>query len=263
MRRRRSAAPHPTSAATCFHSGGCSGRVSSRDAASVGMGWRQPALWTMALWKRPRTRSGLTRCWQTDPPPADSPASGDVVRIAAEGRDVPLHPAKREPLVLEPQAAVERAVDALDGEETEDAHPVVRGDDDHPSLRREPVEAVEAPGSADEGAAVDPDQHRELRPGCGAGGRAHVEGQAVLGGAALGQVVPPRLRAGVAEVGRVANARPGRGRLGQGPAEVAHRRRGEGDPPELDRAVALDAPDGAPAPSPRRGAPASSRSHRR
>ncbi len=159
----------------------------------------------------------------------------DIGRIASEGRDVALDPAQGRDLVE--QAVVARdAVGRLRAQLgmsqiAQHAQAVVdRYDDDPPPGHGRPVVHAFAAGARDQGAAVDPDQDRgllDLR------GRPDVQRQAVLAhrhgrfgvDAARAR---PRLNAGRTELGRVADALPGRSFDGRPPAARPHRRRGVG-----------------------------------
>ena len=162
-------------------------------------------------------------------PPADSPKIVTLLGIAAEGRDVPLHPLQAGDQVQEAVVAgslVRRFRAQLRmREEAERPHAVVDADE-HDTLAREVLAVVDRAGGGAEGeaAAVDPDEHRNAvarRPGR----RPDVEVEAVLAHVPL--AVPlvgirPEL------LGRPHALPPGGG-LRRAPAEVARGRRGEGD----------------------------------
>jgi hypothetical protein len=139
----------------------------------------------------------------------------DVARIAAERGDVALDPRQRRALVEEPDGR-QGLAPLLSGEralrqEAERAEPVVDRHDDRVRAPRQPgtVEQLVAAAAAIERAAVDPDQHRQVRPAR----RPHVEVQAILG-----RPGAPGLRAGGPGLRRVARCRPWRHRAGRLPS---------------------------------------------
>jgi hypothetical protein len=173
---------------------------------------------------------------------------GDLARIAAERGDVVPHPAQRRDLIE--QQAVARVMagrEVAEVEQARQAEPVVDRDGDDALLgERHAVIQRRRARAHDERAAVDP-HHDRVR--AGAGGREHVEVQAVLAGLDLvGDAAHhrdpriARLGGDRAEVRGVADAGPRRGRRGRPEPERADRRRRERDPlPHRDVAVALAA----------------------
>jgi hypothetical protein len=167
----------------------------------------------------------------------------DVRRVAAEGRDVGLHPLERGDLVE--RAEVARGVARVAAlaqrrvpEPAERAEAVVERHHDHAMQGGQAAAVVEARGADGVAAAVDPDHHRQARIGGRAaqGGRVDVEREAVLvtdQRARLGRGVAAdaarELRAGGAEGERLAPAGRGQQRLGRAPAQLADRRLGVGD----------------------------------
>jgi hypothetical protein len=155
------------------------------------------------------------------------------LRVAAEVRDVALHPAQRGLLVL--QAVVTRlavrAGQGRVGQEAERAEPVVDRDHGHAVCHQSGGVVVIAL-AAHQRAAVDPD-HDRVAPA--AGGREDVQVQAVLRHAGLAER-PGHLRAVRRELRRSAHARPARGRLRRLPPQRADRGCGVRDAQEfIDR----------------------------
>ena len=109
------------------------------------------------------------------------PEDRDVARVATEPGGVGLHPPQGGHLVEEAEVAGGRATSVL-GQvgEAERAEPVVEGDDDDVAVgrHRRPVVPGGRSGARDEGAAVEPHEHRAVA--VVAGGRPHVQRQAVL-----------------------------------------------------------------------------------
>ena len=167
---------------------------------------------------------------------ADGDAAGrfaedrHLVRIAAEGRDVLLHPLQAGDQVL--QAIVARNVMRRLGaqlrvrQETERSDAVGDADQDHafPGQMLTVVDRGRG-GAEGEPAAIDPDQHGHAVGG-GLRGRPYVQIQAILAHARPGARPLDRIRG---ELGGRPHALPLRGGLRCAPAEVAHRRRGEWD----------------------------------
>ncbi|SIM73121.1 Uncharacterised protein [Mycobacteroides abscessus subsp. abscessus] len=90
------------------------------------------------------------------------PGHGDVARVPAEGRDVPVRPAQGLELIQQPGVGFAGAGVA---EVAEQPQPVGHADHDHALLPHQPARIVvrEVPGAAGVGAAVDPQQHRQVR----------------------------------------------------------------------------------------------------
>ena len=168
-----------------------------------------------------------------------------VLRVAAEARDVVLHPLERELLVH--QAVVAGVVRLGPGaqrgmrEEAEQAEPVVDRHD-HNTLLDEVDRVVVAALAADQRAAVDPHHHRQLRRRPRRTRRVDVQEEAVLIRALLAEE-PGGLRARRAEGRRVQHLPPARVRLWRLPAELADRRGRVRDAQELLHVVRDDAAD--------------------
>src|SRR5690242_5664505 len=117
------------------------------------------------------------------------------------------------------------------GEEAQQAQAVVHRDKDDALLCefRSVVERRAAIAEP-EGAAMDPHHHREI---LGAGGREYVEREAILAlrgrRANAPAIATLRLRTGRADCFGLAYAGPGLHQLRRFPAQVAERRRGEGN----------------------------------
>ena len=170
-----------------------------------------------------------------------------VARIAAELRDVVTHPCEGRDLVPDPLVPGDapRALGAEFGkrQEPEGSESVVRRNQ-HDALRGQQFTGIVRAGPGDEGAAVDPDHHREPladMPGPGP----HVEGQAVLahleGGLAVEAVAESvRLHALRARRGRVTDIAPRLDRRRRRPAPVIDRWGGERDAVVLLQAVLSD-----------------------
>ncbi len=178
---------------------------------------------------------------------------GHALRIAAEGRDVVLHPLQRELLVEDAVVAgdaggglgAERRV----REKSERADTVV--DRDHHDVARvHELGRVVVVALADlEGAAVDPHHDRTLPSQVALGDglavrRVDVQEEAIL--VVVGRLAERArpLRAAAAERARVARRHPGRVRLGRRPAQRSDRRLGVRDAEELEHARADDAGHG-------------------
>ena len=159
---------------------------------------------------------------------------GHARRVAAERRDVPLHPAEGGDLVEEAVVA-RRPVPGLGaqqrvGEIAERSQAVVDGDQHHAPLGQPRAVVGDVGAVADrQPAAVDPDEHRGavVRPRR----RPDVQVEAVLVHAVDARVVERAHRGGQRvlharrrRLGRVAHALPGRRRLGGTPPQIAHRR---------------------------------------
>ena len=161
---------------------------------------------------------------------------GDVGGIAAETGDVALHPLQRRDLIHQAVIAGKALVLVCGGkggvgEGAEAAEPIVEADHHQPLLRQRRARIGGRRRSAiHEAAAIDPEQDRQL--GAGAGGLPDIGVEAVLGrrGAKRGRVAGEgKLHAVVAIGGGFAHALPAGHGLGHAPAQVADRRRGEGN----------------------------------
>ncbi len=160
---------------------------------------------------------------------------GDVGGIAAEGRDVPLHPAQRldlvEQAIVAGHAPRRFRTELRMGQIAQNAQAIVHRHH-HDAFARE-LRAVIDPLAGrigGEGAAMDPDDDRRA---LGVVRRPDIEIEAVLahprrhiGVDRLGQ--REGLDAGWAELGRLADSLPVGRRLGRGPARIAHRGLGVG-----------------------------------
>ena len=161
----------------------------------------------------------------------------DAPRVTAEGRDVLLHPLQDRD-VIEDRVVARRVLGRFGRQlrmrkKPERAEPVVRRhDDDAFSGEGGAVVGRRRAGAARPGAAVDPDHHRPLV--AARGGGPHVQVEAVF-------ARRRRLR-GVRRTGRIRllhalraervgmpDARPRRDRLRRLPAQIADRRRREGN----------------------------------
>ena len=169
---------------------------------------------------------------------------GDVVRVAPEGGDVPLHPGDARLLVQ--VAEVGGLVGGLGselrvGQEAEHVHPVVDAHQDHaPAGDALPVHLHLRGVAHHEAAAVEPDHHRQLVFGAFRIGP-DVQLEAVLAHGHLGVHVPfagvdivgvaagDLLHGDGAEFKAVAHPLPGRHGLGGPPAVGAYGGGGEGD----------------------------------
>ncbi len=154
---------------------------------------------------------------------------GDAVRIAAEGRDILLHPLQRRDLVEDALVAVDLALGGQFGmrEEAEDAQTIVQRHHDDAVTRHVHAVIERLLGrTAVIAAAMDP-YHDRKRLALGLRRRPDVEVEAVF---AFGEGDPGRrLPAGLRESRRRAHARPRHDRLRRAPAQIADRRRGIGD----------------------------------
>src|ERR1700742_2589822 len=114
-------------------------------------------------------------------------ADRDAIGIAAERADIVAHPTQGEQLILQAEIAALRIVVAEE-QPAEIAEAVVERDDDEAVLARLPrsVEPGAAARPAEEGAAVNPDQHRRPASEVGA---PDIEVEAILGGDRAGRVV--------------------------------------------------------------------------
>lgn len=166
---------------------------------------------------------------------------GDVVRVAAEGRDVGFDPAHGEALVFEAEDMACAGCACRRGHEAEHAEAVVHAHHDGVHSPGEAVQPVERGRAADEGTAVYP--HEDGALGSLGGGKTDVERQAVFLVAAFRQAVACGLRAGAAEVHRGADAGPRPGGLRHGPARLAGDGGGIGDAAKFEDAIADEAFD--------------------
>ena len=147
-------------------------------------------------------------------------ADRHVARVAAERRDVLLHPAQRLALVFERVAAVEVRAERRVRHEAERAEPVVRRDDDEVAFARQVIERIQLGAAADERAAIEPHQHR-ARLARRRGRHGHVEVQAIFVVARFGEAEAHDLRAGRPVFARIEFARPGRDGSGRFEAQIA------------------------------------------
>ena len=165
--------------------------------------------------------------------------------VAAEPADVALHPAQRGLLVHQPVVAgrAARPGQGLVGQEAERAEPVVERDDDD-AVPDQPGGVVVVAFPDQELAAVHPHHDGQPLARPDAGGREHVQVQAVLRGARHTEG-RGRLRAVRAERGGLADAMPVRGRVWGPPAQRPDRWGGVGDTEEFihrPRGLALHGP---------------------
>ena len=154
--------------------------------------------------------------------------------VPAERRDVvadPFEPRNHVQQAVVPGCAVRRlGGQGRVGQEAEDIEAVVDGDHHRPVRgERRPVVYGGRSGAAGVAAAVNPEQHRPRL--CRLARRPDVEEQAVL---VLGDVLAAVLDADDAGLRRIADPVPADDRGRRAPAQVADRRRGEGDSLERD-----------------------------
>ena len=194
---------------------------------------------------------------------SDDPAAGrfaeqcHLLRVAAERRDVLLHPLQGPQHVAESEVGVEPPVTRVEPaqfQEAERTHPVVQGDDDRaaavPGVRgtghqRPGVIQRLTPRAEDVGAAVHP--HQDRQPGAGHTARwsPYVEEQAVLRcpGAGTHRYRALGLRAHRAVTGCVGHLGPRLGPHRRPPAKLTRRRGRIADPLPSAHAPVVDAPD--------------------
>ena len=174
----------------------------------------------------------------------------DPVGVAAEGRDVALHPAQREQHVLEGEVAVEAGVGqrAREVEEAEGTQTVVHRDHDDPARRHHRRGVVQGLARRSERirAAVQP--HHDRPAGLrGVGRRPHVQRQAVLvlhGLVAERNRGVQRLGADGAEGGGIHFPLGIRGGERVAPASIAGGRDGEADAAPGEHRTVEEAPEG-------------------
>ena len=161
----------------------------------------------------------------------------DVRGVATEGGDVLLHPAQRSDLVEEGVVAAEvewrLGAERRMRQEAEGAEAIIERDQhDAGACESGAVVDRRPAGSVGQRSTVNPDHHRAAVTRRG-GRRPDVEGQAVftrrLEGAAVRSGHRIGLRADRTELGSIARDRPTRDRLRWTPAQLADRRRGEGN----------------------------------
>ena len=165
---------------------------------------------------------------------------GDIPGVAAEGRDVLLHPLQGGDLVHQAVVAEPAPVGVLGGQsrvgEVAEATQAVVDRHHHDATpgQRRPIVEWHAARTADERAAVDEHHHR-FAGFWRLGGREDIEEQAILAlrpHLSPGIVAEMRLRAGRAVGEHRAHAGPGLHGLGRAPAKGAGRSRRVGDAPK-------------------------------
>ena len=186
----------------------------------------------MACWNLPADQGEIT--WaSTLVAPGRFSRDGDVVRVAAECRDVALHPVKSEALVH--LAVVGKgmalAINGGMGEEAEHAQTIVQGHDHRFTIEYELAGIVVAALADPEAPAMDPDEDPQRLAGLHGGSR-HVDVQveAVLTATRRGESTEVGiLDAGLTDLGRIMRLSPGARSLWRPPAQFADRRRGVGN----------------------------------